>query len=492
MILAIDQGTTGSTVILFDNSGKMLNRAYSEFTQIYPQASWVEHDPTEIWLVTLKTIHQAINEVDVSAEDINAIGITNQRETTVLWDKATGKPVHNAIVWQCRRSSDICDAIKAEGKAPWITEKTGLVVDAYFSAGKIKWLFDNHPDIKQRAQNGELAFGTIDSWLIWNLTGGQSHVTDHTNASRTMLYNIHQQDWDDELLNYFDIPQSILPKIQASASHFGQTEQQLIADKAIAITGVAGDQQAALFGQGCVDSGQMKNTYGTGCFMLMNTAGKAVASKNGLLTTIACGPAGEPCYALEGSVFMAGAAVQWLRDELQIIEKAQETQAIAESIEDTSGVYVVPAFTGLGAPHWDMQARGAILGLTRGAGRKQIVRATLEAIAYQVTDVLKLMERESGVTAQSLRVDGGACANNFLMQFQADMINVEVVRPQNVESTAIGAALLAGIGCGIWQANALPTQFANIEQVFKPAMTDSQRKEKLNGWQSAISKVKNP
>lgn len=490
MIIAIDQGTTGSTVILFDKSGKMLSRAYSEFKQIYPQPSWVEHNPMEIWLVTLNTIHEAINDAGISAEQITAIGITNQRETTVLWHKKTGKPVHNAIVWQCRRSADICQQIKADGKAPWIREKTGLVVDAYFSATKIKWLFDNHPDIKQQADNNELAFGTIDSWLIWNLTGGKSHVTDHTNASRTLLYNLKTQSWDDELLDYFGISAQLLPEIKSSASEFGLCEAELIANKAIPITGVAGDQQAALFGQGCTDAGQLKNTYGTGCFMLMNTGNQAVASDNGLLTTMACGPGGTPAYALEGSVFMAGAAVQWLRDELQIIQQASQTQAIAESIDNNQGVYLVPAFTGLGAPHWDMQARAEITGLTRGTGRVHIVRATLEAIAYQVTDVLQLMVQESGVSAQQLKVDGGACANNFLMQFQADMLGIDVVRPKNVESTAIGAALLAGIGCDLWQADNLPNQFEAIDNVFTPQMTASEKAQNLVGWQKAIRKAK--
>jgi glycerol kinase len=489
MILAIDQGTTGSTVILFDTSGQVLSRAYSEFSQIYPQTSWVEHDPMEIWLVTLNTIHQALGEADVDGSQIRSIGITNQRETTVLWDKKTGKPVHNAIVWQCRRSTDICQQIKADNKQQWIQDKTGLVVDAYFSATKIKWIFDQFPDIKQQAKQGNIGFGTIDSWLIWNLTGGTSHVTDHTNASRTMLYNIHDQSWDEELLAFFDIPAEVLPKIQASASDFGLTEPGLLGEKSIPINGVAGDQQSALFGQGCVAPGNVKNTYGTGCFMLMHTGDKAIASNNGLLTTIACGASGQPAYALEGSVFMAGAAVQWLRDEMELITKASQTQAIAESIEDTSGVYVVPAFTGLGAPHWDMEARGCIVGLTRGSGKKQIIRATLEAIAYQTKDVLKLMEDESGIKILTLKVDGGACANDFLMQFQADILDLEIIRPQNVDSTALGAALLAGIGAGVWQADDLPSGLKAVERRFAPVMTAQLRDEKHAGWIAALKRA---
>ncbi len=490
MILAIDQGTTGTTVILFDHNGEALSRAYSEFTQIYPQASWVEHNPEEIWQVTLDTIHQAIEKAGITPNQIQSIGITNQRETTVLWDKTTGKPVHNAIVWQCRRSSEICQQIKEDGKAQWIQDKTGLVVDAYFSATKIKWIFDQNPAIKQQATNGNIAFGTIDSWLIWNLTGGKAHVTDHTNASRTMLYNIHDQDWDQELLGFFDIPESILPRIQNSASKFGTTKAGLLGPNSITINGVAGDQQAALFGQGCVTPGAVKNTYGTGCFMLMHTGNKAVASHNGLLTTIACSASGTPAYALEGSVFMAGAAVQWLRDEMQLIEKASETQAIAESIPDTSGVYVVPAFTGLGAPYWDMDARGAIVGLTRGSGKKQIIRATLEAIAYQTNDVLSLMEQESGVKVASLKVDGGACANNFLMQFQSDLLDVDIVRPKNVDSTALGAALLAGINVGFWSFDHLPEGLKSTDRQFNPQMNVAMRQAKCEGWRLAIDKVK--
>jgi glycerol kinase len=489
MILAIDQGTTGSTAIIFNLKGQAISRAYSEVSQIYPQASWVEHDALEIWQVTLDVAKQAISDANLTPSQIRSIGITNQRETTVIWDRSTGMPVHNAIVWQCRRSAQICQQITAQGKADWIKNRTGLVVDAYFSASKIRWLFDNYPHIEQQAQAGKLAFGTIDSWLIWNLTGGNSHVTDHTNASRTMLYNIHDQCWDPQLLEFFAIPAAMLPTIQASASHFGDTAPGLFDDATISINGVAGDQQAALFGQGCVSAGTSKNTYGTGCFMLMHTADVASVSNHGLLTTIACGPDGSPAYALEGSVFMAGAAVQWLRDEMQLIDKAAQSEAIAQSIDDTGGVYLVPAFTGLGAPHWDMQARGAIFGLTRGTGKKHIVRATLEAIAYQVRDVLKLMEQESGFKLSSLKVDGGACSNNFLMQFQADISDIEIIRPKNLDSTALGAALLAGIGAAIFEPETLPGTARATHRRFTPVMSHEKRLQKCQGWQAAIERT---
>ena len=488
MILAIDQGTTGSTVIIFAVDGRVLSRAYSEFTQIYPNPGWVEHDPMEIWQVTLDTCKKAIASANIDANQLKSIGITNQRETCLLWHKDTGKPVHNAIVWQCRRSADICNTIKQ--KDIDISAKTGLRFDPYFSATKIMWLFENHPQIKQQADNGELLFGTIDTWLIWQLTGGQSHVTDHTNASRTLMYNINSQSWDDELLALYGINKAILPQIQASSSDFGQTQVGMISEQSIAINGVAGDQQAALFGQACVETGMAKNTYGTGCFMLMNTGDKAVPSQNGLLTTMACDKNGQPAYALEGSVFMAGAAVQWLRDEMELIKKASETQAIAESIESTDGVYLVPAFTGLGAPYWDADARGTIVGLTRGSGKKQIVRATLEAIAYQATDVLRLMVQESGVNISQLKVDGGACANDFLMQFQADMLNVELIRPTNVDSTAIGAAKLAAIGCGLWHADNMPDSLNQASGMFKSSMDEEVREELHQGWLKAVEKAK--
>lgn len=487
MILSIDQGTTGTTVFLFNTKGEIVSKSYNEFTQIFPKPSWVEHDPDEIWDITLKTIYSAIEFAKISASEISAIGITNQRETTVLWDKTTGKPLYNAIVWQCRRSSDICEKIKREDKSNWIHKKTGLVIDAYFSATKIKWLYDSVPEVKQASDKENLLFGTIDSWLIWKLTDGKKHLTDHTNASRTMLYNINKKSWDSELLDYFGIPESILPKIQNSASNFG-VSTALKAE--IPITGVAGDQQAALFGQQCFTKGDAKNTYGTGCFMLMYLGEEVFFSENGLLTTIACDPEGSPIYAFEGSVFVAGAAVQWLRDELQLISSAEETEKIAESITDTKGVYIVPAFTGLGAPYWDMNARGIISGLTRGSGRKEIIRATLESIAFQSKDVLELMQTESKITLNSLRVDGGACKNNFLMQFQSDMLGIQVDRPKFVESTAIGAGLLAGIGAGIWSTKSIPDKIKELDMSFRSHMTETDRKANYSGWKSAVQKTK--
>ena len=488
MILTIDQGTTGSTCYIIAADGSVLSRAYSEFTQIYPKPGWVEHNAEEIWQVTLATIKQAITDANIDANNIQSIGITNQRETTVMWDKTTGKPVHNAIVWQSRQSAEICQRLQSLNSQ--VTAKTGLRLDPYFSATKIIWLLENVDNLKSACDTGNILFGTIDTWLIWQLTGGKTHATDHTNASRTMLYNIHQQAWDNELLTTFDIPSNILPQIKNSADDYGFTQEGIVADQAIAIHGVAGDQQAALFGQGCIEAGQVKNTYGTGCFMLMHTGDKPVHSDNGLLTTIACDQNGKPQYALEGSVFMAGAAVQWLRDEMQLVEKASQTQAIAESITDTQGVYLVPAFTGLGAPHWDANARGTIVGLTRGSGRKQIIRATLEAIAYQSYDVLTQMVTESNVPISHLKVDGGACANDFLMQFQADILNVTIERPKNVDSTALGAAMLAGIGSGLWQADALPSQLIELETRFEPQMNETERQQNCQGWQKAIEKTK--
>jgi glycerol kinase len=499
MILSIDQGTTGTTVFIFDLQGLVVAKAANEFTQIYPKPSWVEHDAEEIWDITLHTIQLAFTQANITAQQLTSIGITNQRETTVLWDKTTGKPVHNAIVWQCRRSTKICELIKSEQKEEWINNKTGLVVDAYFSATKIQWLFDNNPEISASAKEGKLAFGTIDTWLIWKLTNGKSHVTDHTNASRTMLYNIHQQAWDDELIDYFQLPplnsaQSILPSIQSSASHFGVTSKQAFFDAEIPITGVAGDQQSALFGRQCIQKGQVKNTYGTGCFLLMYIGEQLPESKtsnNGLLTTIACNSHGKPAYAFEGSVFNAGAAIQWLRDELEFITSAEETESISKSIDDTKNVYVVPAFTGLGAPYWDMNARGTIVGLTRGSGKKEIVRATLESIAYQTKDVMDLMEQDSGIKVNVLKVDGGACRNNFLMQFQTDLLNIDLHRPDQIESTAIGAALLAGIGANIWQADQLPESLTSSNTIFKSKMDESVRAEKLAGWSKAIRQTLN-
>jgi glycerol kinase len=490
MILSIDQGTTGTTVFIFDHQGQVVVKSYNEFTQIYPRPSWVEHDAEEIWQITLKTIRQALNLANIKATDLSCIGITNQRETTVLWDKRTGKPVHNAIVWQCRRSSKICEKIKSEDKESWFRIKTGLVVDAYFSATKIKWLFDNKPEIRKLADENHLAFGTIDTWLIWNLTNGKSHKTDHTNASRTMLYNIIDKSWDNDLLEYFGFNPSMLPSIQTSASSFGHTSESIFFNAKIPITGVAGDQQSALFGRQCTQLGQVKNTYGTGCFLLMYIGETPKISDEGLLTTIACDTKGDPVYALEGSVFNAGSTVQWLRDELCMIESASQTESIALSIENTKNVYLVPAFTGLGAPYWDMNARGVITGLTRGAGKKEIVRAALESIAYQSKDVVDLMEHVSGIKIEQLQVDGGACQNNFLMQFQADILNTEIYRPKQVESTAVGAALLAGIGGGIWQPNQLPNAMLEKDLIFKPTMSITSRREKVAGWKNAIQKAR--
>lgn len=494
MILSIDQGTTGTTVFIFDHQGVVVAKAANEFTQFYPEPSWVEHDPEEIWQVTLKTIQQALQKANLTAQQLTAIGITNQRETTILWDKNTGKPIHNAIVWQCRRSTSICENIKADRKEDWFNEKTGLVVDAYFSASKIKWLFDNVPSAKILAKQGRLAFGTIDSWLIWKLTEGSSHVTDHTNASRTMLYNIHTQSWDNDLIDYFGLPsidsaQSILPSIQNSASYFGKTAKNAFFNAQIPITGVAGDQQSALFGRQCIQKGQVKNTYGTGCFLLMYIGDQIAKSKttnSGLLTTIACNQQGKPAYAFEGSVFNAGAAIQWLRDELEFISSAAESEIIAESIKDSKNVYVVPAFTGLGAPYWNMNARGTIVGLTRGSGKKEIVRATLESIAYQTKDVMDLMAQESQIEIKSLRVDGGACRNDFLMQFQSDLLNIDIHRPSQIESTVIGAALLAGIGANIWQADKLPQFLTASDTIFRSKMEQQCRVTHLAGWQKAI------
>ena len=494
MILSIDQGTTGTTIFIFNIGGEVVATAAYEFTQIYPKPSWVEHDPEEIWAVTLDTIEQALYKAGIVASDLSCIGITNQRETTVLWDKTTGKPVYNAIVWQCRRSSDICQSIKRDKKDSWFHSKTGLVLDAYFSATKIKWIFDQHPEIKDLADKGNIAFGTIDSWLIWKLTGGNNHLTDHTNASRTMLYNIHDKCWDLELLEYLSIPESILPKIQNSASSFGTTKDEHFFVADIPITGVAGDQQSALFGLQCTSIGDVKNTYGTGCFLLMFIGDVLNVdivndATSGLLTTIACDKKGKPAYAFEGSVFNAGAAIQWLRDELKIIKQASETEAIALSIEDTKGVYVVPAFTGLGAPYWDMHARGTITGLTRGSGRKEIIRATLESIAFQTKDVVDLLVQQSGINVDSIKVDGGACRNNFLMQFQSDLLDLPIHRPDQIESTAIGAALLAGIGANIWDADNLPTCLTAGDVVFNAKMDRQTRREKLTEWHNAVKRT---
>ncbi|HOQ09442.1 MAG TPA: glycerol kinase GlpK [Syntrophomonadaceae bacterium] len=486
-ILAIDQGTTGTTALLIDHEGKAISRAYREFTQIYPQPGWVEHDPQEIWAVTLSVATQALLQANLKSSDIHAIGITNQRETTVVWDRETGMPVSNAIVWQCRRTAPICEEMKKAGWSPKISEKTGLVIDAYFSATKLAWILDSSPAIRSQAEQGQFLFGTIDSWLLWKLTGGKVHATDVTNASRTMLYNIHQLEWDKEILSYFSIPASLLPQVCSSSEIYGYSDPQLLGNE-IPIAGLAGDQQAALFGQTCFTPGEAKNTYGTGCFLLMNTGQQAVRSQHGLLTTIAWSrkKEGQVYYALEGSIFIAGAAVQWLRDELRIIETAAETEALAESLSGNDGVYLVPAFVGMGAPYWDMHARGTLIGLTRGTGRAHLARAALESIAYQTMDVLEAMQRDSGISLQTLNVDGGAAANNFLMQFQTDILGVPVERPINTESTAIGAAYLAGLGSGFWHSLEELKNMRQIDRRFMPSIGLDQRQRLQQEWHKAV------
>ena len=482
-ILAIDQGTTGTTCLVIDEKAQVAGRAYSEFRQIYPQPGWVEHDPEEIWRITYKAAQDAIaNAGDV---EIVAIGITNQRETVVVWDRNTGKPIHNAIVWQDRRTAEVCRQLKSAGKEEWVRERTGLVLDPYFSATKIAWILDNVDGARQRANNGELAAGTIDSWLVWQLTNHTVHATDPTNASRTLVYNIDTLDWDDQLCDLFTVPRSMLPEVKPSGGIFGTTQRDLFG-REIPIAGIAGDQQAALFGQGCCAEGQAKNTYGTGAFLLLNTGKQRIASKHGLLTTVACGPRGEARYALEGSIFIAGAAVQWLRDELKIIGNASETAALARSIQSNDGVYFVPAFVGLGAPHWDPEARGMIVGLTRGSTRAHLVRAALEAMAYSTYEVLHAMISDSGLNAKELDVDGGATANDWLMQFQADILNIPIVRPKLVEATAFGAAGLAGITTGVWQD---VNEFLAVREDpvrFDPSMSDTERERLLDGWRRAV------
>ena len=484
-IMALDQGTTSSRCILFDKAGNICSVAQKEFHQIFPKPGWVEHDAEEIWFTTLEVSRTAMRKLGVTAADIAAIGITNQRETTVVWDKNTGHPIANAIVWQCRRTADIIDDLVAKGLSDKIREKTGLVPDAYFSGSKIKWLLDNVPGARERAERGELLFGTIDTWLIWRLTEGAVHVTDQTNASRTMLYNIHTLEWDNELLDMLDIPRSMLPEVKPSSCVYGKTAFELYGGE-IPVAGAAGDQQAALFGQCCLQPGDMKNTYGTGCFLLMNTGRTPVMSKNGLVTTIAVGLEDHVLYALEGSVFVAGAAIQWLRDELNVLEKASESQVFAKSVPDSAGGYVVPAFTGLGAPYWNQRARGAIVGLTRGFNRAHLVRATLESLAYQSYDICKAMENDSGIPIKSLKVDGGACANDFLMQFQSDILDCEVTRPSCIETTALGAAYLAGLAVGYWSDVEEIKANWSIDRVFTSKMDEKKREELIHGWHKAV------
>ena len=484
-IMSLDQGTTSSRCILFDKAGNICSAAQKEFRQNFPQPGWVEHDALEIWDTVLEVSRAAMKKLGVTAGDIAAIGITNQRETTVLWDKETGEPIHNAIVWQCRRTSDIIDRIVKDGHGDSIREKTGLVPDAYFSGSKIKWLLDNVPGAREKAAAGKLLFGTIDTWLIWKLTGGKVHVTDYTNASRTMIYNIRELRWDEELLALLDIPACILPEVRPSSAVYGLSDASLYGGE-IPISGAAGDQQCALFGQCCFAPGEMKNTYGTGGFLLMNTGGNIVRSKSGLVTTIAVGYDDHVEYALEGSVFVSGAAIQWLRDELNVLSDAAESQRYAESVPDTAGAYVVPAFTGLGAPYWNQHARGAVMGITRGFNRAHLVRATLESMAYQALDIVRAMERDSGIPITELKVDGGACANDFLMQFQSDIMDSRVYRPSCIETTALGAAYLAGLAVGYWASTDDIRANWAVNRVFEPQMDECRRAELVSGWHQAV------
>ncbi len=486
-ILSLDQGTTSSRAILFDHSANLISMGQKEFTQIYPHTGWVEHDPEEIWESQVEVMRDVIEKSGIGLEEIKAIGITNQRETTVVWDKITGKPVTNAIVWQCRRTSDICEELKSKGLESYIRSNTGLVVDAYFSATKLMWVLENIDDARERAERGELLFGTIDTWLIWKLTGGKVHATDYSNASRTMLFNIKDLEWDEFLLDHMNIPKSLLPEVRGSSDYYGNIISDVLGAE-IPITGVAGDQQSALFGQACFTPGDVKNTYGTGCFMLMNTGETLIHSKNGLLTTIAWHVDGETIYALEGSIFMAGAVIQWLRDELGLIKSSGESEELAKAVEDTGGVYLVPAFAGLGAPYWDMYARGTITGLTRGTRKEHIVRAGLESIAYQTKDVLIAMEEDSGIRLKTVRVDGGAVVNDFLMQFQADILNVEVIRPLLAETTALGAAYLAGLQVGFWKDRDEIIAERKTDNTFVSSMTPENIISAYNGWVRAVER----
>ena len=484
-ITALDAGTTSNRCILFNRQGDICAMAQKEFTQYFPQPGWVEHNAQEIWSTMLGTAVEAMSQVDAKAENIAAIGITNQRETTVVWDRKTGEPVGRAIVWQCRRTADYCDALKDRGLTETIREKTGLVVDAYFSATKLHWILENVPGARERAEAGELLFGTVETWLIWKLTGGKVHVTDYSNASRTMLFNIHTLTWDEDILRELQIPASMLPQVMPSSGIYGETDPSLFGG-AIPIAGAAGDQQAALFGQTCFSAGEAKNTYGTGCFLLMNTGDTPVISKNGLVTTIAWGLDGQVTYALEGSVFSAGSAVQWLRDEMRLIDSAADSAYMAAKVLDTNGCYIVPAFTGLGAPYWDPYARGTIVGLTRGVNKYHIGRATLESIAYQTADILRAMNADSGITLSALNADGGASANDLLMQMQADTIGAPVQRPRCVESTAMGAAYLAGLAVGYWTGLADVLRNRAIDRVFYPSIGQAERDKRLKGWEKAV------
>ncbi|MCW5892163.1 MAG: glycerol kinase GlpK [bacterium] len=488
-VVAIDQGTTGSTVLVLDRAGRVAGRAYREFTQYFPKPGWVEHDAEEIWRVTLAVLRQACRRAGASAKDVAAIGITNQRETVVVWDRRTGRPIHRAIVWQDRRTADYCESLRTAGAGDLVRRKTGLVVDPYFSGTKVRWLLQNVRGADERAARGDLCFGTIDSWLVWKLTGGAAHVTEPTNASRTLLYDIHALAWDADLCRLLEVPEAMLPAVRPSSGVFGETTKDVLGAP-IPLAGIAGDQQAALFGQGCVEPGMAKNTYGTGCFMLLHTGARPVASQNGLLTTVACDAQGGAAYALEGAVFVAGAAVQWLRDGLELVKKAADTEAIAKSVGSTLGVYVVPAFVGLGAPYWDADARGAVLGLTRGVTAAHLVRATLESLAYQTYDVVTAMTADAGGALAALRVDGGATANDFLMQFQADVLGTTVERPVLIETTAMGAAALAGLATGFWKSPGELAKARRIDKRFRPRMKDAARAGLLRGWRDAVTRVR--
>lgn len=487
-IMALDQGTTSSRAIIFDNKGEVVKVAQNEFTQYYPKTGWVEHDPMEIWGTQSGVAREVLETAGIRPEEIAAMGITNQRETTIVWDKTTGRPIYNAIVWQCRRTAAICDELKKKGLEDYIRNNTGLVVDAYFSGTKIKWILDNVEGAREKAENGELLFGNVDTWLIWNLTRGKVHVTDYSNASRTMIYNIKELKWDKKLLRELDIPASMLPEVRQSSEIYGVTDPHTFGGAEIPIAGIAGDQQAALFGQACFEPGMAKNTYGTGCFMLMNTGGEMITSKNGLLTTIAWGVDGKVEYALEGSIFVAGAIVQWLRDELRLITDASDSEYFANKVEDNNGVYIVPAFVGLGAPYWDMYARGTMVGLTRGSNREHIIRAALESIAYQTRDVLEAMQEDSGIELQTLKVDGGAVANNFLMQFQSDILGAPVYRPNIVETTAVGAAYLAGLAVGFWKSKDDIISRWSIDRIFEPEMEEGTKEQLYEGWKKAVTR----
>lgn len=489
-IVALDQGTTSSRAVILDHDANIVTVAQREFAQIYPQTGWVEHDPLEIYATQTATLVEAMGKAGIRSDEIAAIGITNQRETTIVWNRHTGKPIYNAIVWQCRRTAPICEQLKSDGMEDYIRENTGLVVDPYFSGTKIKWILDHVDGAHELAQQGDLLFGTVDTWLIWKMTQGRVHVTDYTNASRTMLFNINTLEWDETLLKALGIPLSMMPEVKSSSEVYGKANLGGKGGTRVPIAGIAGDQQAALFGQMCVEAGQAKNTYGTGCFLLMNTGKEKVTSKNGLLTTLACGPTGDVVYALEGAVFMGGASIQWLRDEMKLLTDAKDSEYFATKVDTSNGVYVVPAFTGLGAPHWDPYARGTIVGITRGVNANHIIRATLESIAYQSLDVLTAMEADSGIRLDFLKVDGGAVANNFLMQFQSDVLNTEVQRPTVTEVTALGAAYLAGLAVGYWHSIDELKNKAQIDRVFTPCEDDGKRERRHRGWQRAIECAK--